>query len=116
MAIPTNTIIGTNIGTSGPLPINSWQSNSSVSALASEYAIRGEMIHVSKSYSSDLLGILSPDAVKKEMLPMLVDELWKCGFIEFTKIEDVSNGIVKVQARIFATPDKQTRLIRLNIK
>jgi len=109
-------MVGTNIGVTGISPSHSWQFNSSVPVSGLDHAIRGEMIRVSKSFSSELLGILSPDSVKKEMLPMLVDELWKCGFIEFTKMEDSINGIVKIQARIFATPDNQTRLVRLNTK
>jgi hypothetical protein len=84
-----------------------------------ENLIQGEMITVQKVYSDlDYSELESkyqmdlPNIIKEELLDMLVDELMKHTCISFTMQQDVSTLKRCFRARIFATPDNQTRIVK----
>jgi hypothetical protein len=84
-----------------------------------ENIIKGEMISVQKVYSElDYVEMQSkyqidlPNIIKEELLDILVDELMKSTCISFTMQQDVSTLKRCFRARIFATPDNQTRIVK----
>jgi ribosomal protein S11 len=86
---------------------------------AKEYAIQGQMYKVSYTVSDAMIATMqtavNPDDIKKKMVHMLAEELWKNNAIEFTKIESYDGNHV-FHARIFATPNTQVRILRENPK
>lgn len=84
-----------------------------------ENIIKGEIISVQKVYSDfDYVEMQSkyqmdlPNIIKEELLDILVDELMKRTCISFTMQQDVSTLKRCFRARIFATPDNQTRIVK----
>jgi hypothetical protein len=84
-----------------------------------ENIIKGEMIYVQKVYSdldySELESKYQMDLsniIKEELLDILVDELMKHTCISFTMQQDVFTLKRCFRARIFATPDNQTKIVK----
>ena len=79
-----------------------------------EVAIKGECFNVSINFTQlDLIQGLTPDEIKQMLIRDLVKEMMHGNYIEFTKSEDVTNCNTTFRARIFAVPDSQVRLLRL---
>lgn len=75
--------------------------------------IKGQMITVDTELGLDQWEkALDREDIKYGMVAKIVGELIKNKCVEFTSQMDHINYIVKVRARIFATPDDQVRLIR----
>ena len=80
-----------------------------------EVPIKGESFSVSICFTeSDLIReVITPDEIKQMLIRDLVKEMMHGNYIEFTKSEDVTNCNTTFRARIFAVPDSQVRLLRL---
>ena len=85
-----------------------------------DYAIQGQMLMVQKvldSYELERTGLSAnvknfEDEIKKELIQGMVREIVKRNCIEFTSQKDMLTGNVTYRARVFVTPDSQTRIIR----
>ena len=85
-----------------------------------EYAIQGKMLTVQKvlnGYELERTGLSAniknyEDEIKKELINQMVREIVKENYIEFTSQKDMMTNSVVYRARIFVTPDTQTRIIR----
>ncbi len=85
-----------------------------------DYAIQGQMLMVQKvldSYELERTGLSAniknyEDEIKKELIEGLVKEIVRQRCIEFTSQKDMLTGNVTYRARVFVTPDEQTRIIR----
>lgn len=84
-----------------------------------EHLIQGEMITVQKMYSDLIYFEMEskwqmdlPDIIKEELMDKLVGELMKHNCISFTTQIDPASGDRYFRARIFATPNDQTVIIR----
>lgn len=85
-----------------------------------EFAIQGQMLAVEKilnSYELERTGLSSnvknfEDEIKKELIQEMVREIVAQRCIEFTSQKDMLTGNVTYRARVFVTPDEQTRIIR----
>ena len=85
-----------------------------------DYAIQGQMLMVQKvldSYELERTGLSAniknyEDEIKKELIERLVKEIVAQRCIEFTSQKDMLTGSVTYRARVFVTPDEQTRIIR----
>ena len=85
-----------------------------------DYAIQGQMLAVEKimnSYELERTGLSAnvknfEDEIKKELIQEMVREIVKRNCIEFTSQKDMLTGNVTYRARVFVTPDEQTRIIR----
>ena len=85
-----------------------------------EFAIQGQMLMVQKvldSYELERTGLSAnvknfEDEIKKELIQEMVREIVKRNCIEFTSQKDLLTNSVVYRARIFVTPDTQTRIIR----
>lgn len=85
-----------------------------------EYAIEGQMLTVQKTldaYELERTGLSAniknfEDEIKKELINQMVSEIVKAKCIEFTSQKDMMTNSVTYRARIFVTPDTQTRIIR----
>lgn len=85
-----------------------------------EYAIQGKMLTVQKvlnGYELERTGLSAniknyEDEIKKELINQMVNEIVKGNYIEFTSQKDMMTNSVVYRARIFVTPDTQTRIIR----
>ena len=85
-----------------------------------DYAITGQMLTVEKvldAYELERTGISAnvknfEDEIKKELIQEMMYEIIKNKCIEFTCQKDMLTGSVAYRARIYVTPDEQTRIIR----
>ena len=85
-----------------------------------EFAIQGQMLMVQKvldSYELERTGLSAnvknfEDEIKKDLIQEMVREIVKRNCIEFTSQKDLLTNSVVYRARIFVTPDTQTRIIR----
>jgi hypothetical protein len=85
-----------------------------------EFAIQGQMLAVEKilnSYELERTGLSAniknfEDEIKKDLIQEMVREIVKRNCIEFTSQKDMLSGNVTYRARVFVTPDTQTRIIR----
>ena len=85
-----------------------------------DYAITGQMLAVEKilnSYELERTGLSAnvknfEDEIKKELIEGLVKEIVRQRCIEFTSQKDLLTNSVVYRARIYVTPDEQTRIIR----
>ena len=85
-----------------------------------DYAIQGQMLAVEKilnSYELERTGLSAniknyEDEIKKDLIQEMVREIVKRNCIEFTSQKDLLTNSVVYRARIFVTPDTQTRIIR----
>ena len=59
--------------------------------------------------------IYTEDTIKKELMNMLVKELFNNKNIEFTKMQAPHTGDWTFHARIFAVPDTQVRILRQKV-
>ena len=89
------------------------------SVMTKDYAIKGEMLTVQKPYSDldyfeleNKCGIKTPDVIKSQLLNLLVNELYNKNFISFVMIQDPTTLNRCFRARIFVTPDSQTRIVK----
>ena len=55
-----------------------------------------------------------PNNIKEMLVTKLVNEMYKCDHIEFTKEEKFTHGETIFRARIFITPKDVTQLLRVN--
>lgn len=84
--------------------------------------ISGRMLTVDYAVSHHAFDITTkhPNAfqniVKDKLCNMLIQELKKNNFIEFTRQEVPGQDITKFRARIFVTPDDQVRILRQHSK
>ena len=85
-----------------------------------EFATQGQMLMVQKvldSYELERTGLSAnvknfEDEIKKDLIQEMVREIVKRNCIEFTSQKDLLTNSVVYRARIFVTPDTQTRIIR----
>ena len=85
-----------------------------------EFAIQGQMLTVQKTldaYELERTGLSAniknfEDEIKKDLIQEMVREIVKRNCIEFTSQKDMMTNSVVYRARIFVTPDSQTRIIR----
>jgi hypothetical protein len=85
-----------------------------------DYAIQGQMLTVEKvlnSYELERTGLSAniknfEDEIKKELIQKLLHEIVRQRCIEFTSQKDMLTNSVVYRARIYVTPDEQTRIIR----
>ena len=79
-----------------------------------EYHIQGQMI----TYRMTIPCVQMEDypltelQVKEKMLDGLVKELFNCGHIEFTKMQEPITGDWKFHARMYAVPTTQVQILR----
>ena len=119
MAISTTTIPAITLA---DLPIldanalsitNTTSTNWTISSLSE---IKGIPIYaeIEKSRSDFQDRIVDEYDIKLRLCELLIQELFKNNAIEFTKEENLSMGTVICRARIFATPNNQVQLLRVN--
>ena len=85
-----------------------------------DYAITGQMLTVEKvldAYELERTGLSAnvknfEDEIKKELIQEMMYKIIKNKCIEFTCQKDMLTGSVAYRARIYVTPDEQTRIIR----
>jgi len=77
-----------------------------------ETIIKGEMLTVNLRVTDYDLNVVADTALKSKMAHMIAEELMKCRFIEFTKMQDMAGGTWQLRARVFVTPDNQVRILR----
>jgi hypothetical protein len=99
-----------------PTPIPIYNNNS---VTYKEYIIKGEMLTVQKVYSDldylqleNMWSTKAPDVIKKQLLELLVERLHMEKCISFVMIQDPTTHAKCFRARIFATPDNQTRIVK----
>ena len=88
--------------------------------LIKDYAIAGDCIQVRSDVSdfsfmradSSITDQQYNDFIKMQMCQLLVEELMKSKYIEFTSEYIHSKDAKIFRARIFATPDAQVRMLR----
>ena len=94
-----------------PLP---W--NNSNSSIDKEYAIKGQMITASYAISytdvANMKVITDPNDIKEKLMYMLAQKMREEKLIEFTKQDLVGEGVYQFNARIYALPDTQVRILR----
>jgi mannose/fructose/N-acetylgalactosamine-specific phosphotransferase system component IIB len=80
-----------------------------------QVAIKGESFTVSKSFQLDMINsdVITPDEIKQMLIREIVEQMMDSNFIEFTKLEDVTNYNITFRARVFVVPDSQVRILRL---
>lgn len=86
----------------------------------SQYAIQGQM-YTTRMTMHDyeihtIANLDNLDDIKMRLTHKLAEELWKNKAIEFTKMEDPTEGTHTFTARIFAVPDTMVRILRENGK
>jgi len=79
-----------------------------------EHSIQGRMFQA--RLNVDELSMLSEDDIKHELTRLLTDTMFKEKHISFTKQVDPMLGRTTYHARIFATPDSTTRVVRELLK
>ena len=120
-APPVSTVINTNGTTINSVGISSAGSGYITAASPSmwdikEYHIQGQMI----TYRMTIPCVQMEDypltelQVKEKMLEGLVKELFNCGHIEFTKMQEPQTGDWKFHARMYAVPGTQVQILRTN--
>lgn len=117
MAISPNTV---NIGNDGTITNKMWDTISATSYVPPvvEHHIKGEMLYVSLSLdfthrmNSPVDDDVYKDNIKKQLVEMLVNELWKTKHVEFTMVKDQSSHADLYRARICTVPDTQVRILR----
>ena len=85
-----------------------------------EFAIQGQMLMVQKTldaYELERTGLSAniknyEDEIKRQLIQEMLSEIVKRNCIEFTSQKDMLTGNVTYRARVFVTPDEQTRIIR----
>jgi hypothetical protein len=85
-----------------------------------DHTINGKMLVASYSIKEykfhDRINIVgqkqAEDEIKDELMMLLVNEIKKSNFVEYTRQIDILTGAVNFKARIFVTPDSQVRIIR----
>jgi hypothetical protein len=99
-----------------PTPIPTYN-NSSVTY--KEYVIKGEMLTVQKVYSDldyfeleSVWGTKTPEIIKRLLVELMVEELYNNKCITFVMQQDHATLARCFRARIFATPDNQTRIVK----
>jgi hypothetical protein len=99
-------------------PAVQWD-NSVTQVNEKHHVIKGEMITVQKVYSDlDYFELESkyqidlPNVIKEELLDALVYELMKHNCVSFTMQQDHNTLERYFRARIFATPDDLTRVVK----
>ena len=99
-------------------PAVQWD-NSVTQVNEKHHVIKGEMITVQKVYSDlDYFELESKyridlaNVIKEELLDILVDELMKHNCVSFTMQQDHTTLERCFRARIFATPDDLTRVVK----
>jgi len=99
-------------------PAVQWD-NSVTQVNEKHHVIKGKMITVQKVYSDlDYFELESkyqidlPNVLKEELLDILVDELMKHNCVSFTMQQDNTTLERYFRARIFATPDDLTRVVK----
>lgn len=89
---------------SGSIPITQFQ-----------HLIKGDCFKVTKTITLEMWQDLPHDVIKIDMVKLLVQELMKNNYIEFTsQVEAHAPNQVELRARIFVTPDDQVRILRVN--
>jgi hypothetical protein len=84
-----------------------------VSVPLSKWEIKGEGLKCETLITLQEWETYPAEWVKKKMLHMMLDEMMKKHFMEFT-MEKQGLDMVRVRARIFVTPDTQVRILRVN--
>ena len=87
-----------------------------ISVSSTRYAIQGDMFTVERNVTAEMwekAGI-SKDDIKMAMVAQIVGELIQSKHISFTSQMDPATGNVKIRARLFVTPDDQTRTLSQN--
>jgi hypothetical protein len=76
--------------------------------------IQGRMLYVEKNYDKHFIVNpgFSEEDIKMDIAQLLVDELFKSGYIEFTKEDDPYTNATKVRGRIFVTPKADVMVLR----
>lgn len=85
-----------------------------------EYAIKGYMFNSQIAMTDVELMKINPATfefdMKVRLLNGLLEEILKGRCIEFTKSQDLMQGINYFRARMFAVPDEQVRILRVTQK
>jgi hypothetical protein len=99
-----------------PTPIPIYDNNS---VTYKEYVIKGEMLSVQKAYSASdyfelesVWGTKTPEMIKRQLVELMVEELYNNKCITFMTQQDNATLARCFRARIFATPDNQTRIVK----
>ena len=98
----------------------SWQPTTSPDDTSNldEYHIKGRMFAVEHSvdnYTLENLAVpINVNYIKDDLLGKLISEMKSSGYVEFTSQKDVATDKTTFRARIFAVPDTQVKIIRVN--
>lgn len=79
--------------------------------LTVDYAVSHHAFDITALHPNDFQNI-----VKDKLCNMILLEMKKNNFIEFTRQEVPDQDITKFRARIFVTPDSQIRILRQHSK
>lgn len=89
--------------------------NGSIPITQFQHPIKGDCFKVTKTITLEMWQDLPHDVIKIDMVKLLVQELMKNNYIEFTsQVEAHTPNQVELRARIFVTPDDQVRILRVN--
>lgn len=117
MSLPPNTVTlpisGNGVITAAQHWSNIGASNINIPPIK-EHIIQGQMITVSHEidniYFED--NMVDVDQIKSMLAAKLAEQLWKSGYMEFTKKENFAYSKKIFHARIFAVPDDTVRILR----
>ena len=120
-AAPSSYNIGASspsIGTYSNSSISSSQFWGNLSDSVVEHKIQGKMFTANFDMNDMEFNskMQDPDEIKRRLLNLLVDEIYKQNHIEFTKQYDVNTGTYRFHARLYAVPDTMVRIIREKVK
>lgn len=88
-----------------------WNPNSSH---YQEYAIQGIMCDsFLRMDELEYINLINgPDEIKKRLIGLLIQSAFKKNCIEFTRTQDINDGIHTFRSRMFVVPDNQVKIIR----
>ena len=99
-----------------PSSINPYPWDNLNSSISNEYPVQGRMISASYiiSYTdvNNLKMITDTNAIKDKLMYLLAQKMRQEKLIEFTKQDLVGEGVYQFNARIYALPDTQVRIMR----
>lgn len=90
-----------------------WYGNSNANNVTvSPQLFKGQILYVEKSYPMDAFTPIHPDQVKHELCQRMVEEMFKAGYIEFTREDNVYLRFWNCRARAILLPSTDVFYLR----
>ena len=100
------------IGGSGTIPVGILGDNIITNISTTDHIIQGQMLMAEYSFNAHEAQFMDDDHIKRILVKELVEQMFHCKHIEFTKQTVFESNTFKARARIYVTPDSNVRIIR----